>query len=123
MIDYTAHPNWSVPSHFGKEEKLTADEAALNKEGVLEKLIENFKNANAGKDATNGALRTAILDKTTTQVTMVKGVHQAKFFSKNVRDQGRIDQTHYQVKWVRADPHHIYVQPNLSQKWDVTEIT
>lgn len=125
MIDYTKHPDWATPSFKGQAEKLTKDEAALNQEGVLEALCGAHQTS-AGKscrsDATKGALVAAILHKTEKSVIMVKGLHQAKFVSNNVLDQNRIDQTHYRVEWA-GKQHHIYVQPNLAQKWDITEIT
>lgn len=125
MIDYTTNPKWGTPEHMGKVEKLTDDEAALNKTGVLEALCAaHKKKACSGfrKDATNSLLVEAILNPGKTDVTMVKGVHQAKFGTGNPKDQVRVDQSHYQVRWQGA-AHHIYVQPNLSQKWDITEIT
>ena len=125
MIDYATNSGWATPAHKGKLEELTTDEAALNKEGVLEALAAKLKvKACFGfkGDKTNGLLVEAILNKTETQVVMVKGVHQAAFGAANPRDQVRIDQTHYQVRFAGA-AHHVYVSPNLAQKWDITEIT
>ena len=123
MIDYATNPTWPVSFHLGKEEALSKDEKALNKEGVLEALCKGLGGkAPERGDATNGQLVLAVLDPGSTSVVMVKGVHQAKFFSKNPRDQGHIDQTHYQVRW-QGGAHHVYVSPNLRQNWDIVEIT
>jgi hypothetical protein len=123
MIDYTTNPGWQTPTHMGKVEALTKEEAALNKPGVLEALCKALKGkAPERGDATNGQLVLAVLDPDSTLVVMVKGVHQAKFFSSNPRDQEHIDQTHYQVRY-QGSAHHIYVSPNLAQKWDIVQIT
>lgn len=125
MIDYSQHSNWASPVHSGRAERLTKEEAALNKEGALEALCETHRTRPARdfrKDATNGGLVAAILDKAEKKVIMVKGLHQATFGSSNVRDQDRIDQSHFRVEWA-GKQHHIYVQPNLAQKWEITEIT
>ena len=125
MIDYTTNPDWATPTHFGKEEKLTDDEKALNQEGVLEALCDKLKKSggtSCRSDKTGGALVHAILASEKKSVIMVKGVHQAKFGSGNARDQHRLDQTHYRVTF-QGKSHHIYVQPNLAQKWDITEVT
>lgn len=124
MIDYSKNPGWQTNEHNGKVEDLKDDEKALNKEGVLEALCEKYQKSAVAvrKDATKGGLVATILHKTDKDVIMVKGIHQAVFFSSNPRDQHRIDQTHYRVEW-GGKQHHIYVQPNLAQKWDITEIT
>ena len=125
MIDYTTNPGWATTSHNGKVEALTKDEAKLNTVNALNDLAAKHKKkacADFRSDATAGLLIEAILDPAKTDVVMVKGVHQAKFGTNNPRDQVRIDQTHYQVRWGgKAD--HIYVQPNLGGNWDITEIT
>lgn len=125
MIDYSQHSDWASPSHRGKAEGLTKDEEALNKEGALEALCKAYQKSAAKdfrKDATNGGLVAAIMDDAATSVIMVKGLHQAAFVSNNPRDQTRLDQTHFRVEWA-GKQHHIYVQPNLGGKWDITEIT
>jgi hypothetical protein len=125
MIDYATNAGWSTPAHKGKIEELTKDEAALNKTGVLESLAAAHKIKKCfgfRTDPSNGLLVEAILDPAKTDVVMVKGVHQAKFGAANPLDQVRVDQTHYQVRWAGA-AHHIYVQPNLSAKWEITEMT
>jgi uncharacterized protein YcnI len=123
MIDYATNPGWQTTTHKGKVEDLTKEEAALNKEGVLEALCKGLKGkAPERGDATNGQLVLAVLDPDTSLVVMVKGVHQAKFFSSNPRDAGHIDQTHYQVRF-QGGAHHIYVSPNMRQTWDIVQIT
>ena len=63
---------------------------------------------------------TAISD--SDSLTIYKGVHQDKFGTNTARDQVRLDQAHFNVVF-NSRACHVYAQPNLGQKWEITEIT
>jgi len=56
------------------------------------------------------------------ELQVYQGVHQDKFGTNTARDQTRIDQAHFNVVF-GGNACHIYAQPNLAQKWEITEIT
>ncbi len=67
------------------------------------------------------AVRSAAISDSDT-LNIYKGVHQDKFGTNTARDQIRIDQAHFNVVF-GGKACHVYAQPNLAQKWEITEIT
>lgn len=107
---------------FDKNWLKGAPNHALNSEtAVLSLFQQPLASDLRGNRAHAESVRTAALSKTD-ELLVYKGVHQDTFGTNTKRDQVRLDQAHFNVVYSQQAC-HVYAQPNLSQKWEITEIT
>ena len=107
-------PNWLV--------RLTDKDRQnkLNTETDIKGLFSAVKLERGDRTKANVVL--SMLRSGEVDVIVYKGLHQSKYFSNNPLDNSRIDQAHFNVL-IQGVAYHVYVQPSLSGKFEITEIS
>ena len=99
-----------------------ADHHTLNSQTAILALFQQSLARDLRGNRTHAeAVRNSAIS-STDSLTIYKGVHQDRFATNTRRDQIRLDQTHFNVVFNQRAC-HVYAQPNLAQKWEITEIT